>query len=190
MEQTDVLRHVLDVLERCEIEHILVGSWASGAYGEPRFTQDIDFVVQLPREKAALLCAAFGSPPYYASREAIVEAMQRRGHFNIIHMPSGVKVDFSVAKNDTWTRGEMARKRRVKVLPDREGWVASPEDVILSKMLFYQEGESEKHLRDITGILKVQGDAIDRAYIERWVDALDLRDTWRILLRRMEVKPH
>jgi len=59
-EQSDVLRHVIEVLERCEIDYMLVGSWASGLYGEPRFTQDIDFVVALPGDAAIDLGVAVG----------------------------------------------------------------------------------------------------------------------------------
>jgi hypothetical protein len=62
---------------------------------------------------------------------------------------------------------------------------ASPEDVILKKMEYFREGESEKHLRDIAGVLRVQGDHLDRAYIANWATRLDLTDVWRSVLSRL-----
>lgn len=59
---------------------------------------------------------------------------------------------------------------------------SSPEDVIIMKMKFYKEGESEKHIRDITGILKVSGDIIDREYIENWANRLGLQDIWKTIV--------
>lgn len=184
-EQSDVVRHVIEVLERCEIDYMLVGSWASGLYGEPRFTQDIDFVVALPGDKAALLYAAFGPPRYYSSRDAIADAVARRSMFNVIHIESGVKVDFNVIKADEWARTQMSRRQRVGILPGCEGWAASPEDVILSKMRFYAEGQSDKHLRDITGICRVVAEGIDRDYIERWANRLGVLDIWRDIQERL-----
>jgi len=51
----------------------------------------------------------------------------------------------------------LSHRRKLRILPDRDVFVARPEDVILSKMQYYREGGSEKHLRDITGMLKVSG---------------------------------
>ncbi|MBO0699977.1 MAG: hypothetical protein J2P46_16385 [Zavarzinella sp.] len=47
MNQTDLLRYALEVLERLAVPHMVVGSFASTAYGEYRFTNDIDIVVAL-----------------------------------------------------------------------------------------------------------------------------------------------
>ena len=46
MDQTDLLRHVVAVVEKLDLPYVLVGSIASGAYGEPRLTRDIDVVVK------------------------------------------------------------------------------------------------------------------------------------------------
>ena len=69
---------------------------------------------------------------------------------------------------------------------DQETNFASPEDVIIKKMEFYRDGGSEKHLRDITGILKISGDAVDRNYISEWAKRLELTDIWDAILKRLE----
>jgi hypothetical protein len=63
---------------------------------------------------------------------------------------------------------------------------SSPEDVILKKLEFYREGGSEKHLRDIAGVLKVQGDKIDRRYIAGWASRLGVADIWEEIFRRLD----
>lgn len=71
------------------------------------------------------------------------------------------------------------RTRRLRPGKDYEVTFASPEDVILKKMEYYREGGSDKHLRDIAGILKISGAQIDRAYIEDWASRLGVSEIWR-----------
>ena len=185
MEQSDLLARVIEVLEIQGIDYMLVGSIASGAYGEPRFTQDIDIVVDLHPCQVGALCAAFPSPGFCVSREAATDAVRQRTQFNVIHPASGNKIDFIVPVTGEWGRSQLPRRRREQILPNIEGFVASSEDVIISKMASYREGGSEKHLRDITGILKVSAEDVDRAYIPHWADKLGLTEIWRAILRRL-----
>ncbi len=74
------------------------------------------------------------------------------------------------------------------MFPDQEGAFASPEDVIIKKMEFYREGGSEKHLRDITGILKISGEEVDMRYIEEWAGRLGLVDIWEAIKNRVGEK--
>ena len=62
-----------------------------------------------------------------------------------------------IAQMSGWGREQMLRQR-VPLLADREAFAARPEDIAISKMIYYREGGSEKHLRDIAGMLKVSGD--------------------------------
>ena len=57
--------------------------------------------------------------------------------------------------------------------------------MILKKLEFYREGGSEKHLRDIAGILKVRGEMVDRAYIESWAEQLGVAEGWKLLKDRV-----
>jgi len=76
----------------------------------------------------------------------------------------------------------------VQLLPDRVGVAARPEDVILGKMWYYAEGGSDKHLRDITGMLRISGDQIDRDDIRNWADKLGLADIWQSIQAKMDAK--
>jgi hypothetical protein len=70
--------------------------------------------------------------------------------------------------------------------PGSRTWFASAEDVILKKLEYFQEGGSDKHVRDIAGILKVQAERIDRSYIADSARARGLAETWSEVLQRVE----
>ena len=161
----------------------MTGSTASIFFGEPRFTNDIDIVVDLPTHRVAAFCAEFPEEEFYLSEEAVRRAVRRHGQFNILHPESGLKVDVMVPMDTMFNRSRFARMKRVKPEPDFEACFASAEDVIVKKMEFFREGGSEKHLRDITGILKISGDDLDREYIESWAENMGLETIWRTLLR-------
>ena len=185
MEQTDLLRHTIDTLERLAIPYMLVGSFASTTYGEPRFTQDIDIVIDLLATLIPDFCNAFPSPDFFLSEDAVRQAVQGRFQFNVLHPATGNKIDFLLSRDDEWGLLQMQRKQRVHLLPDREGFAARPEDVILGKMWYYAEGGSEKHLRDIAGILRVSGAAVDREDIRQWAEKLGWSEVWEAILKKL-----
>lgn len=185
MEQDDLLRRVVDVLEEMRITYMLVGSLASGVYGEPRLTNDIDVVLELPPNRVGELCEAFPSPEYYASEIAAREAVASGGQFSVIHIGSGNKVDFLIARKDAWGQSQIRRRRREQILPEHPGYTAAPEDVIVGKLWYYEVGGSEKHLRDVAAMLQVSGDEIDRDYVEHWVRQLGFTESWQAVLDRL-----
>jgi hypothetical protein len=185
VEQADLLRRVVALLEEQGITYLVVGSWASGIFGEPRLTRDTDIVVELRLGQVASLCAAFPAPEYYVSPQAAEEAVARGGQFNVIHLPSGNKIDFILARRDAWGESQLRRRRREQILPDRVGYTAAPEDVILGKLLYYHEGGSEKHLRDVAAMLQVSGEEIDTAYVDEWAGRLGLVDAWHAVTARL-----
>ena len=184
MDQSELLQHVIKVLERLRIDYMVVGSLSSTFYGEPRMTQDIDIVISLSPEQVDALCSAFPPDEFYVSAEAVVEALERSTQFNLIHPASGGKVDFLLARSDAWGRAQMSRRRLVRIAPDLDAVVASPEDAIIGKMIYYREGGSEKHLRDITGIMSVSGEQVDVEYVREWAARLGLSEVWEAVLER------
>ena len=91
-------------------------------------------------------------------KAAIRKAIRTSSQFNVIHPSSGNKIDFILPRADEWATVRMARRRPVRLLPDREVMTAAPEDVILGKLWYFSEGGGDRHLRDIAGILRVTGD--------------------------------
>ena len=79
---------------------------------------------------------------------------------------------------------QLARRRRVQVSsdPDRFLYVHPPEDILLQKLRWFRRGgeASDRQWRDILGIVHVQGERLDRDYLERTAGLIGVDD----LLRR------
>ena len=178
MEPEDLLRLVVLSCEQLSLRYLVTGSTATIAYGEPRFTNDIDIVLDLPAARIDSFCDLFPEAEFYLSRQAVVSAVQSKGQFNLIHPASGLKVDFMVFAATEFNQSRMSRGRELPALEDRSVRFASPEDVILMKLKYFKEGGSQKHLRDIRGVLEVQGIRIDRQYITDWSRRLGVLDEW------------
>lgn len=182
----ELLERAVAAFERQGIPYLVTGSTAAMAYGEPRLTNDIDIVAGIEEEQVSQLVAAFPAEDYYVSAEMIHEAVRHRTQFNIIHPASGLKIDVIIRRDTPFDRSRFGRARRIHPAPSYEANFAAPEDVIIKKMEYYSEGGSEKHLRDITGMLLTSGDEIDREYIERWAVTLGLSEIWRAIQARLE----
>jgi hypothetical protein len=189
MELYELLAQVVDTFKRLGIPYLVTGSVASMAYGEPRLTNDIDVVAGVRDEHVPGLLVAFPADAYYLSPEAIQEAIGTQGQFNIIHPGSGLKVDVIIRKETPFDRSRFARARAIRLADSYEAAFASAEGVIIKKMEHYREGGSDKHLRDITGMLKVSGQEIDEVYIVEWVERLGLQPIWDMIKRRIEAGP-
>lgn len=184
MDQTTLLAFLIDVLESQRLRYGIAGSHASMAYGESRLTNDIDVVVGLTLPLLAPFCAAFPFPEFYVSVDGARAAALKGGMFNIIHPESGLKIDVIVPTTD-FDRNELARVIRRPALIGRDASFVTAEDIILKKMEAYQEGGSEKHLRDIAGVLKVLGPGVDTEYVAEWADRLSLTEIWRTITAKL-----
>lgn len=185
MTQTELLRRLADVFDDLGIRYAIVGSIASMMYGMTRMTQDIDVLADIPLGKIRPLCEEFGPPEYYVSLEAAIDAVRRGSQFNIIHPASGNKIDVIARPPTAWGDEQLSEVRQMPLFPDRQICVAPPEQVIIAKMMAYDEGGSEKHLRDIAGMLRQPDAVVDRGYIERWANQLGLTAIWESILRRL-----
>jgi len=185
MEQSELLRYTRAKLEALNLRYAIVGSFASGAYGESRFTQDIDIVIDLSIEDYRRFCAAFPNDQFYVSEAAVQEAIHLRRPFNVIHPASGNKIDFLIVGDDPWSQQQLDRRIRETIVADQSGYLAAPEDVIIGKLIYYNEGGSEKHLRDITGILRISGEMVDTDYIDRHARSLGVDHIWVAILQKL-----
>jgi len=186
VETTDLIRYAAEVFDRLGIRYFVTGSVAAMFYGEPRFTNDIDIVVDLPLGQIHELCAAFPAPEYYVSEESARRAVAKAGQFNVIHPASGIKLDLMVSARSAFNASRFARTRVLGAIPGQAVLFASPEDIILKKLDYYREGHSEKHLRDIAGIFRISGQQLDLDYLRSWVERLELEQEWQVLLPRLE----
>jgi hypothetical protein len=172
------LARIVASLDAAGIPHRVAGSFASTHHGAPRTTQDIDIVIDPSRDALDRFVASVDPASFYVSDSAADEAWRRRGAFNVIDLASGWKIDLILVKQRAFSREEFARRQPARIA-GVDVFVATAEDTILAKLEWAREGESERQLRDVAGVLEVCGDALDRAYVERWAGVLGLADLWQ-----------
>jgi hypothetical protein len=170
----EIVRDVSARLERGGIAYMLTGSMAMSYYAQPRMTRDIDLVVALtPRDVDAIV--QLFDPDYYVSRDAVSSSIAHESLFNLIHQESVIKVDCIVRKNTPYRRAEFERRQHVAV-ENFSTWIASKEDLIISKLWWAKESQSEQQLRDVKNLA---GTGCDTGYIERWTNELGLHNLWQ-----------
>ena len=175
------LERLVAALTKADVAYMVAGSYASTFHGTPRTTQDIDLVIDPNGHTLATLLAEFPEDRYYVSIDAANEALRRRGQFNVIDFDSGWKSDLIIRKQRPFSEVEFARRRR-GTLVGTEVFIASAEDTVLSKLEWARSGASERQIRDVQGVLSVQGDNLDLDYIEHWVAALGVQEQWQAAL--------
>ena len=185
MEQHELLLFVVEIFEKLRIPYFLTGAIASIAYGEPRFTNDIDVVVDMKLAHIDVFKSYFPEDEFYLDLDSMREAINRHYQFNIIHPASGLKVDVFMTKEDDFDRSRFTRIKKLYLSETDSANFASPEDVIIKKLEYFKQGRSEKHLRDITSMLKISPELIDCAYITSWAKRLTVNEIWEELQKRI-----
>jgi hypothetical protein len=172
-----VFENLRAALQESGVPYMVTGSFASSVHGVPRATNDIDVVIEPTRDQLVALMEKFVEPDYDADPDDALDALRRRSMFSVIDRRGIWKIDFIVRKDRPFSKREFGRRRQIEILGM---WVdaATPEDVLLAKLEWAKLGESERQIRDAAGIIEIQGEKLDRDYVERWVAALDVEDQW------------
>lgn len=174
MTQEQVVARVVEALEQVGLAYMVAGSFASSFHGIPRMTQDADIVVEAD-ERSVLRLVKLLEQEFYVSEDAAREALSLRRMFNAIHLATGFKVDLVIRKQRPFSVEEL-RRRESGQLAGRQVAFATAEDTILTKLEWSKLGDSERQYEDAVGVIRVQGPRLDWTYLERWADALGLRD--------------
>jgi hypothetical protein len=174
------LSAVIEALENLNIPYYLGGSVASSAMGLPRTTLDIDIIADVQPFQAGRLADALRDA-FYIDQDQIAAAIERRSSFNIIHSETALKVDFFIPQDREYDREALARRRRESLSGEKDAiscYLASPEDIILSKLEWYKSGGlvSGRQWQDVQGVMKVQGRDLDQAYLKGWALKLSISE--------------
>lgn len=170
---------VIEALEALGVPYLIGGSLASAVHGTVRATMDVDLVADLQMQHAEPLAKALQNE-FYVDVETVRDAILRRDSFNAIHLETMFKVDIFVLKSRAFDQ-EQFKRRTEQILaadPERTAFVATAEDTILAKLEWYAKGGevSDRQWQDVLGIIEVQGDALDLAYLEEWAAELGLAE--------------
>lgn len=177
MNTEDIFRRILNALNSAGIPYMLTGSFASSFHGTPRATQDIDLVIAPTESQLRRLVTLLPETEYYVSEGAALDALSRKGQFNVIDLATGWKTDLIIRKSRPFSRSEFDRRLAAELF-GMQVFIASAEDVVLAKLEWAKAGQSQRQLEDAANILRVRHAELDRAYLERWVAELGLQDEW------------
>jgi hypothetical protein len=169
---------VINALEECGINYLIGGSLGSSIHGIPRATLDADLVTDMNDVQVNQLVEKL-KDQFMIDADMIYDAIKRHSCFNIIHLETMFKVDIFILKNNPYEIMEFTRRKPELLLdPNTFVNVATPEDIVLNKLLWYQDGGkvSERQWEDAKGVLKVQGQSLDFQYLEYWAEMLGIQE--------------
>jgi predicted nucleotidyltransferase len=154
MNLVDLLRKIDSIFLKCQIPYAVIGGYAVAAWGEERATRDID-----------LLCLSDSREIIRTLKEDQLQFEHRLGDWDdpiseVIRIDLGdinspFEVDILIGIKNAPV-GILSRVRKLTI----EGFdipVASPEDVILLKLL----AGSARDLEDAKSIMQIQGSKLD-----------------------------
>ncbi len=181
---------VVQALELAGGRYLVGGSLASSANGEPRQTNDIDLAVELASEQVQNFVAGLGGD-FYADADDIRDAFRGGLSANLVHLPTGLKIDMFPKVPGGFDESEFQRRRLVKLEGVRSFYLESAEDTVVRKLIWYRKGGevSERQWADVLGILRVQGERLDPSYLRRWAAETGVSDLLERSFRESGQRP-
>ena len=184
---TDFLKLLLEALEAAGVDYLIGGAVAEWASGEPRATQDLDVVIDLPIKAVRKFSKELEKRHMLVPAEIMLDAMiENRADIpiNAIHMYTGFKADlYLVREGDELRQSAFQRRTRIDYGPPiGKLYIHSPEDLILYKLIYLSISGQPKHSRDIASILYSRKGELDIRYINEWVMRLGLGSLWKEIL--------
>lgn len=173
MELGNVFLRIANALDAAQIPYMLVGSFASSYHGAPRSTADIDIVIDADPKQLRVLIESLRNQDYYAEIDDAIDAWRRRSMFNVLDTEVSWKIDFIFLKPTAFNREEFRRRKPVQ-FQGISLFVASAEDVILSKLEWGKMSESGRQMADVVSLLKKIWADLDHGYLDRWLSELGL----------------
>ncbi len=174
--ELDILKDVVGKFGQLNIQYMLTGSLAMSYYAQPRMTRDIDLVVNIFPTMINQMEMLF-NPDYYIAIDAVKDAVTKEFMFNLIHIESSIKVDCIIRKKEEYRIAEFDRREKIK-LTDFEIYIVSKEDLIISKLIWFKDSNSDLQKKDIQNLLK---SGADKDYLLNWLVKLDLSEVYQLV---------
>ena len=170
---------VAEVLDRLGVPYFIGGSLATAVHGVARATLDADIIADLKPDQVDRFVQDLGNV-FYADTDAIRDAVHRQASFNVIHLKTMFKVDVFVRSRAPFDQAQFRRRMIAELAeePGHSAYVASPEDNMLAKLLWYRTGGevSDRQWRDVVTVIGVYGDRLDLPYLRQWAARLGVAD--------------
>lgn len=184
IEQKKFLEKLISLIESAGIPYAVCGSLSSGLHGQPRATNDADIIIAPTQGQLDKFLKSL-EVGYYVNPEVAFEAMKMRSMFNVIDNELGWKADLIFRKDGPYELTEFNRRLKAKLM-GIDLWILSPEDVILSKLEWAKNNQSEQQLRDALGVAVVQRHRLDMNYLRKWAKELQVESSLEQILEQAE----
>ena len=189
---SEIARILHGILEPANIPYYITGGVAALAYGDPRTTRDLDLVIAIEPSEITVLVTALEAAGFYCPPLA-VEAVRsgRETMLSVTHSELLLNADLMMNGNSDFDRSKLSRRQLVSISLDENErfWLISPEDLILAKLQWGTRSQSEKQWRDVLGVMKVQGDHLDRSFLIQWATAIGLEGDLSRALQASGLEP-
>lgn len=178
-EQGRAFGGVIDVLEAIGATYAIWGGIAVVAYGEPRFTQDMDILLA-PEEFAVSMFVRRLRETHYHVDEIAVNRALSGGFFNVIHLGYHIKTDFFIPVEPD-IKAMIANRVYLPFDEIRRAAYITPTSIISAKLKAYEDSQSTRHLDDIASIVRLQGNKLDQGHLDIVAARLGLLGVWRAI---------
>ncbi len=185
MEYDELLAHLAEILNNQKRPYYVTGGFAVSVWGRPRATYDIDVVISIHEEDVSVLATALRGldGTTYVDEEMMRSEIRRNGEFNVIHLDSALKIDFWVLK-DSPTDLLRLKRRVPKTIRGIPVYFISPEDLILSKLQWYEQSKSSRHLQDVAFVLKISDALLDHTYLAHMAKQMGVAEILQMTVER------
>lgn len=168
MGEAEVIKKVIRDLEKNKIPYLISGGFAVNVWGRIRTTHDLDVIIAISPKDIASFKKIFNLKEFYFSEEAAKQAALAKTTFNVIHHETGLKIDFWILKDDIFSKSQLRRCKKAKFF-GQPIYFIGPEDLILVKLKWYKESESDRHYFDALSIYQTQK-RLNKRYLEKWAE--------------------
>jgi hypothetical protein len=164
----DIVLAVIDHLNENQVPYMIVGSLATNLYCNPRSTEDGDFVVEANLAHLAREIRARRGDVRFDPQMGFESVT---GTQKIVLQIEGHAFDVEVFKLSDDEHDQVRFSRRMQIHTfDRDVWIASLEDMIVTKLRWSQHAGREKDVSDARNLILVQDPNVDWPYVESWCD--------------------
>lgn len=166
MTATEALRALVKVLNEREFPFMFVGSYSSNFYGVPRSTKAADLVLNVDSSAWGEIAGSLPKGIRFEGQGFFEMVTATRKELIRID-GSDFQIELFHLSDDDFDQARFARRVQVGLPDFGKVWLPTPEDVVVQKLRWAQDGSRQKDVDDVVAILRVQ-DTLDFDYLESW----------------------
>lgn len=172
--------HVVTTLDRLGVDYAVVGSVAASSWGAVRSTVDLDLVLTIRNVDPESIAQLLAAGDFFIPESTSIDALRTTGSFNLLDTTTGAKIDlFVVSPDDDFESMRLSRRLETTILGVRS-WIVMPEDLVLAKLRWRTDSDSERQWRDCLEIAAIND--LDLDHMRKWAETLRITDDLERLL--------